>query len=695
MRIASWRDSGVRGCGVDSGLTSAVPTKSRILAIIARLLVAATLVAVTCTAVFAVLTGSSLGATPFLVSVAASTVVGGMIALRQPHNPVGWLFLVSALSFGALMFTHEYATYGLVTGAGSPRLAKALIWPQSWLWVPGAVSILSLLPLYFPDGRLVSPRWRPLARFALVFSAATAAFSAFRPGEIPGSGFPNPLGTQALRPFVGVLDIALLPVWLGLLFVSAASLLVRFRRSQGDERQQVKWLAFAASVIPVWFLVSPAVEASSPVLFELADGLVFAGIPVATAIAVFRYGLYEIDVIINRTLVNAALTACIVGVYVLLVGYLGQLLRTEGSLLISLVATGVVAVLFAPLRERLQRGVNRLMYGERDEPYAVVSRLGRRLEAAIAPDAVLPTIIETVKEALKLPYVAITLKRSAEIEGVAAQVGEPVGEPWHLPLLYRSEPVGELLLGPRIGSGNFSPADRRLLEDLARQAGVAAHAVRLTTDLQRSRERLVTMREEERRRLRRDLHDGLGAQLAGINVQFGVLRGLMKREPEAADALVLELRSELQAAISDIRRLAHDLRPPALDELGLVGALRRLAERYSVEGEGLRVQVEAMERLAPLPAAVEVAVYRIVQEALTNVVRHATAKACMVRLRVESEVTLEVVDDGVGFQRGSAGGVGVLSMRERTAEIGGECCIEPVPEGGTRLLARIPLPGRV
>jgi signal transduction histidine kinase len=332
------------------------------------------------------------------------------------------------------------------------------------------------------------------------------------------------------------------------------------------------------------------------------------------------------------------------------------------------------------------------MHGERDDPYAVVSRLGERLEATLTPDAVLPTITETVREALKLPYAAITLIENGAAPSVAASTGKPVAKPMRLPLTYQSEPVGELLLGTRGPSETFGPADRRLLEGLARQAGVAAYAVRLTADLQRSRERLVAAREEERRRLRRNLHDGLGAQLAALNVQAGILRHLIPRDPAAADELVEELRDELRAAIADIRHLVYDLRPPALDDLGLVAALHQLADRYGAEGEQLRVSVKSPEGLPHLPAAVEVAVYRIAQEALTNVVRHARAKSCLVRLAVDKDVTMEILDDGAGIPDERISGVGLSSMRERAAELGGSCVVENIPKGGTQVLVRLPLP---
>src|SRR5260370_12490926 len=270
----------------------------------------------------------------------------------------------------------------------------------------------------------------------------------------------------------------------------------------------------------------------------------------------------------------------------------------------SLLATGIIAVLFQPLRLRLQREVNRLLYGERDEPSKVISRLGQRLEATLAAEAVLPTIVETVTQALRLPYAAISLKQDGE-DVLAASSGQAAGEPTRLPLVYQSEPIGDLLLAPRARGETFSSADRALLADLARQAGIAVHAVRLTTDLQRltqelqlARTHLVTAREEERRRLRRDLHDGLGSVLASLNWRAGALRLVLFRDPVAADALVVEQQNTIQAAIGDIRRLVYDLPPPALGELGLIGAIRKRAAKQSAPTErdsvlGLRVAVGA------------------------------------------------------------------------------------------------------
>ena len=349
------------------------------------------------------------------------------------------------------------------------------------------------------------------------------------------------------------------------------------------------------------------------------------------------------------------------------------------------------------------------MYGERDDPYAVLSRLGRRLEATIAPEAALTTIVETIAQALKLPYAAILLQEGGGFRS-AAVYGSPTGEPQVLPLVYQREEIGRLVLSPKAPGEEFSSADRSLLEDLARQAEVAVHAVRLTTDLQRSRERLVTTREEERRRLRRDLHDGLGPSLASFALKVDAARKLIRHKPQDAEELLSRLKDQTQDTVGDVRRLVYGLRPPALDEVGLVGAIRQQAEiqGFVVEGasggtdkevaaeDGLvSLTIEVPEALPPLPAAVEVAAYRIAQETLTNVARHSHARTCRVRISVDragGALTMEVTDDGVGMAEGRRSGVGLSSMLERAEELGGRCDVERNEEGGTRVLARLPLP---
>jgi signal transduction histidine kinase len=657
---------------------------------------------------FAVLTGVLSLALP---------AVGALIASRLPTNPIGWIFCATGLLYVAQRFTIAYADYALLDTFGLPW-GESAAWFSTWIWF-ATPTLVAFLMLLFPAGQLASRRWRIVAWMTVLGAALTALGAAFMPGILYTHRFvDNPFGiadviwgTLTTYGFFGISRVFGMALLLSCNVAALVSLVLRLHYARGNERQQVKWFVFAA--VPVTVLVG-LIEVDimvadfttdfgfHPIYLLYEWNLILPGnylsvltllaVPICTYIAILRFNLYDIDVVINRTLVYGALTACVVGIYVLVVVALGTLFQAQGNLAVSLSATGLVAVVFQPLRGRLQRGVNRLMYGERDDPYAVISRLGKRLEAAIEPEAVLPTVVETIAQALKLPYAAILLKEERQFR-TAAAYGSPTAEPEVLPLVYQREEIGRLMLAPRAPGEEFSDADRSLLEDLARQAEVAVHAVRLTDDLQRSRERLVATREEERRRLRRDLHDGLGAQLAGLNVQAATLRRLIPEDPAAADELVVELRGELRGAIADIRRLVYDLRPPALDDLGLAEAMRRLAERYGYDGEQPRVSVETPEELPTLPAAVEVAIYRTAHEALTNVARHAGAQSCVVRLAVDGYVELEIVDDGVGIPEGRNAGVGLFSMRERASELGGDCEIGSVPEGGTRVLVRLPLAG--
>jgi signal transduction histidine kinase len=411
-------------------------------------------------------------------------------------------------------------------------------------------------------------------------------------------------------------------------------------------------------------------------------------VPLSIGIAILRSQLWNIDLLIHRTLVYGMLSACVVGGYILLVGGLGMLLQQQGNILISLLATGVIAVLFHPLRERFQRGVSKLVYGERHDPYQVLSGLSQRLVTTLAPQTALSTIVETVAQAFQLPYVAIFLKQG-DVVIPGAVYGQVQQETLlHLPLTYQGESLGELLLSEHMGE-TFSRKDQSLLEDLARHAGVVVHAARLSVDIQRSREQLVMTREEERRRLRRDLHDGLGPQLASQMLLLSTVRKLLHSNPVAAEKVLAEAMTYMQEAIRDIRRLVYDLRPPTLDDLGLRAALEETIRRY--DGSNIIFTLIAPDLFPLLPAAVEVACYRIAQEALTNVINHANAQHCLLRLTIDNVLELEVTDDGQGLSSGYRNGIGLTSMRERVQELGGRWSIERLTEGGTRVTACFPL----
>jgi signal transduction histidine kinase len=557
--------------------------------------------------------------------------------------------------------------------------------------------------LTFPTGRF-APRWT----WAVVLLVVILFVSFQVPPPYNVSDWPGPLFAAELL----------------LTYGSAIAVQVyRYRRVYTPlQRQQTKWLVFGVAVGLVTVVLSIVAGSLVPGLntpdspYQLLNSFfidVFrVTIPLSVGIALLRYRLWDIDLLISRALVYGGLTAGVIGFYVLLVSYLGALLRVGETPAISLLVTGLVAVLFQPVRAWLQRGVNWLMYGEREDPYAVLARLGQRLEGTLAPEMVLPTIVETIAQTLKLPSVAIVLTTSQQSSGaildgqsasvanemteIAAAYGTPHPQPVKLPLVYQQEVVGSLLLGARAGE-TLGSADLRLLADLARQAGVAAYALRLTTDLQRltvdlqqARERLVTAREEERRRLRRDLHDGLGPALASLTFKVDAARNLLRRDPERAETVLLGVTTQVREAIADIRRLVYALRPPALDELGLVPAVCEQVAQHA--DQGVQIDVDAPECLPSLPAAVEVAAYRIAQEALTNVLRHAHARHCTVCIQVESgALCLEVADDGQGLAVHHRIGIGVQTMHERTAELGGTCTISPGPTGGTVVRARLPM----
>ena len=618
--------------------------------------------------------------------------VGFVIFWRRSDD---WMALFIALLL--VLFGTNFSPAGYVL-----PIAVGLTSPLGILCTSVQALVFSFVPLFFalfPNGRFV-PGWTRWV--TLAYLACQLPFGA-------PSNWPVSIVRWPPLLFASVILSLTLPLVLAQLY--------RYRFvSTAFERQQTKWIVFGmtlgfladmANLLPPF--VVPALRQPGPAhvlftAFSEATLSIFLLVPLAIGFAVLRYRLWDIDALINRTLVYGLLTACVIGLYILVVALLGALLSQLGNLFISLLATGLVALLFHPLRERLQQAVNRLMFGERDDPYRILLRLGSRLEATLSTDAVLPTIVETVAQALKLPYAAISWKQEGGFRQpvVAASYGRAVEQQAlvRVPLVYRQEQVGELWLAPRGSSEGLTPADQRLLHDLARQVGVAVHAVRLTADLQRltsdvqrSREQLVLAREEERRRLRRDLHDGLGPRLAGLTLKLETARNRLAHDP-LADRLLSDLIVHTQVAVADIRRVVYALRPPALDELGLIPALQEQVLLYSDQGNHeVHIGLEAPESLPPLPAAVEVAIFRVVQEALTNVVRHSDANRCTVRLALREQarlLELEVEDNGRGLAPGRNAGVGLTSMRERAEELGGLCEVKRGHTGGTCVQVRLP-----
>ncbi|GID30599.1 histidine kinase [Paractinoplanes brasiliensis] len=707
--------------------------------------------------------GVPVAAKSHLLFVMTCAAAGALVAGARPRNAIGWALLLSAVSFALLELNGEWAYRG-----GSA-------WPETWLWVPANLG-MAVVPLLFPDGRPAGRRWWWLLGPAGVVAAAAAVLGAVRPGPSGqvrlDDGIANPLGVAGLGPAA---DFAatMFTLTAGLIFViGSGTVLWRARHAGEERRRQIKWVAWAAAMAAAVVLARllaglldddpGSVWPRAATVWELAGAVAVSLLPAALTVAVLRHRLYDIDVLIARTLLYGTLSALLLGAYALITAYLGALLGRSASLTVAVPAAAAVAVAFAPLRDRLQRGIAVLLHGRHEEPYVILARLGRRLEDAVAPSAVLPLIAETVAETLQLDYVAVsgtavgslppaealpfqdsdtaacpvppgatlthqntatgpvppgaTLTHQNTATGPVppgaalthqesdtavgpvppgatlthqesdTAVGSlpPGVTPARLSLTHQGEEVGVLTMWPDPARRRRPVLDEHLLADLARQVGAAVHSVRLADDLRRSRERLVMAREEERRRLRRDLHDGLGPTLAALTMRA---EAAQDAAPSAVKNLLARIVDDAEAAVVDVRRLVEGLRPPALDSLGLAGALT--AHLAGLPSGAPPVRLVAPAALPALPAATEVAAYRIAVEAVTNVCRHSGAASASVRLDVDGDrLIVEIWDDGGGAS-GVREGTGLVSMRERADELGGRLAWSSGP-GGTRIRAELP-----
>jgi two-component system NarL family sensor kinase len=620
---------------------------------------------------------------------ACMLVPGALVLAHLPRHPLGWILCAAGLGTVLAGASTEYAIYShFVNGLPAGEWAG---WLSEW-----ASSTIVLVPgvalLLFPDGRLPGPRWRPALWCGLAAAPLVALNGALGIGEdLAFQG--NPFLSDATARSVGE------PFGLGWFLMILATLAGiaaiagRRRLAKGEAREQLRLLERAAAVVALAFSACAIGSLLAPTAFDVGAVAALTSLSILAltmGVAILRHRLYGLDVYVDRALVLSGTTLVLALLYVGAVVLASTLLGQDVHLGVALPATALVAIAFYPVRDWLQRSVNRLLHGQRDEPYAAISQLGRRLGDAIEPAQVLPVMAETIADALRLPYVAVELA-GRSVAPAAAHGTPAAGVALRLPLIHAGERVGTLVLGARGHGEALSAADQRLLEDFARRASAAASAVALSVEVQRSRERLVTAREEERRRLRGDLHDGLGPTLAGAVLTIDAARRVLASDPEAADALLDRAAASVEGTVADVRRVVYALRPPALDQLGLGGALRQQATTLSAGDPQLTCDVDAPDPMPPLPAAVEVAAFRIAQEALTNVARHASARRAVVTIRVDDALTLEVRDDGCGLPEHHRNGVGLTSMRERATELGGSFAITGAPDGGTLLQVRLPL----
>jgi signal transduction histidine kinase len=600
---------------------------------------------------------------------------GAVVLWRQPRNPCGWVLLSAAL-VAVSALAHTWVNVA-VTDPGSLPLVPVAVWFAGWTYTPYWLQG-SLLPVLFPGGRLPSPRWRWYVRAVAAVFTLLVLVAAFKPDDdVEGYGLSNPLGVgpdSAIGVWAVLQFGSVMVLFAVATPIALVGMVLRIRRTSGRERAQLQWLLLGLAVLPAYALLSLLLDVSGG---ELGFALAFACIPLTLGIAVVRHSLLDIEVVVHRTVAYALLTVGGLLAYVALVALAGRYVAADGT---GPVVAAVVVAAAAAGRSRLQALVDRRLFGSRRDPYAVVQRVGASTAQAAAPGEALAALVEAVRTSLRLPFVQVL-----DAHGdVAAESGAPVAGTHVVPVVDQGRQLGVLVVGRRSRRERLRTEEASALVDVARRAGALLSAQRMTTDLQRSYAQVLQVRDDERNRLRRDLHDGVGPALAGVALQ---LEGLAARLTGEEEQRAERARERVLETVRDVRRIVDDLRPAAVEESGLAAALRALA---TDEGDAVRVLVD-VELPERLPQSVEVAAYRIAGEAVTNVLRHAGAATARVQARVvDGAVQIEVVDDGCGFTIPQQRGVGLASMEERARDLGGRLDVVSTPGGGTRVRAVLP-----
>lgn len=621
----------------------------------------------------------------------ALTSTGAVLMWRLPWHPIASVLLFAGLGNAMFGFSAGWVNYATAGWWTAPFMEAALVVVQN---VSGlAILAIPLVLVLFPDGRLPEKRpWRWIALGAIVAMAVGAAtvlaappratwevFGAVDPRVrrwSTGWGIELPDGVwSAIFPWVPTL------LFVAILF-AALSLVGRYLIGDAQRRQQMRWIAWSGVIFCAAQVLSYLGVSYEFLSYYVGQAIIILATTVVCAsivAAVTRYRLYSIDNLISWTLVYAILVVSVVAVDLALIALVGGLVSNQ---FIATLSVLVVFVAYAPLRERLLWAVVRLVNGRRGDPYGVISSLSRRLEGAEDPDDQLMHIARTVADTFASPYVSVSIAGGDGSRLVAVH-GEPTSTAQAMPLTYRGKTIGRLELAP--GRRRMTQRDEQLLADLVRQAAAAVRATALSAELQAIREQLVLTREAERHRLRRDLHDGLGPALAAAKLRIETAKNVLERNPGAAGVLLDAAAQDVSSAITDVRRVAHDLRPPAIDDLGLIRATEQLCDRFGASFDEIEVP-------DALPPAIEVAAYRVVAEALTNAHRHSGGNRLAVRLeRLPRSLVVEVSDNGIGIPGDATAGVGLRSMRERAEEIGGSLTVTNRDGGGTVVRAELPL----
>jgi signal transduction histidine kinase len=642
----------------------------------------------------------------------AVPVVGFVLASRRPANRVGWVFLVAGLGLGLGSFARAYGLHALVAAPGSWPAGRAAAWLANWIWVI-PIAMLAFLFLLFPTGQLRSRRWRPAAwfvggafTFTTVYMLVNATGSWSHPFSFPGEQTQNLL---VLLTTVILLVAALV--------VSVAAVVVRFARSSGDERLQLKWFAAAALLVVVTFIPSfltPWVAAA------VLSSLAFLCLWVAIGIAVLKYRLYEIDIVISRAVLYGSLAVFITAVYAGLVIGVGAVAGGRDRPLVAALAATVVAVAVQPARQRARRLANRVVYGRRATPYQVLSDFAQRIGGTYAAEDVLPQMAQIVAAGTGAERVVVWLRAGDELRPGAASGGRPAAAPapadapppgpppadrlpldplpvdgeamppvpgadLAVPVLRQGELLGAISVWMPKGEP-LRPAGQQLVADVASQAGLVLSNAALVTDLRASRQRLVTAQDEARRRLERNIHDGAQQDLVALAISLKLAATTVDDDP--ARRMLGELQAQAAGALANLRDLARGIYPPLLADLGLAAALGAQAAKSPLP---VTVDASAVGRFGQ---DTEAAVYFCCLEALQNIAKYAHASSARICLQAHNgTLRFTVSDDGAGYDaRRTPMGSGLRNMADRLAALGGRLEIRSAPGQGTTIAAQLPVP---
>jgi len=650
--------------------------------------------------------GESLaGQIPYVIAFTLFGIVGALLLSRLPGNRVGGLLLFGAAVTAASFAAGELMTYLVGEGITDGPAVVAMGLVSSLGWLVGIFPAILFLPQLFPDGHLPSRRWLPFAWLCVAVLAFLGLSLLFGQDTLTGSSdnavIANPFFVQGLAD-LKIPDPVFAVTLIGLLVGSVLSLVLRFRRSSGVERQQIKWVALAVALLASSFLLSTVASAiglNGDLIDSIVSGIAFIALPVAVAVAVLQYHLYELDVVVKKALVAGALVLLVIAAYAAVVGLLGVITsgnESSGSVFIVALLLGLA---FRPVTRFARRIADRVVYGRRATPYEVLTEFSERVGESYATEDVLGRMAQILGQATGAASARVWLRLGAELRPAAswptdaepAQVAFVANEV--LPTIEgetvvevrdRSELLGALSVAMP-PSDPMNPSKERLVRDLASQAGLVLRNVRLVEELRSSQRRLVRAQDRERRRLERNIHDGSQQQLVALSVKTRLARDLTARDPAQAAELLTQIDAEIQTALGDLRDLARGIYPPLLIDEGLRAALDAQARRSPVP---TTVRADGLGRYAP---EVEAAVYFSCLEALQNVVKYAEASSATVILaQSNGHLTFEVVDDGRGFDPAAERtGTGLQGIADRLGALHGEVTIRSEPGAGTRVRGRI------